>query len=260
MAGGNSRSSTLGARADVKRLWERSTFTAGGALVRADANDPPRRAVGSSGDFEIESGPRGAEDRQVRRERRLRPHGERAVRVADGRRVRPRPVRRPGQPDPRPGRRSATSSPIGRASCSRRGWRRRWPTRARWWTRPGHQRRNSRGLAPERRARAHGPEPTTPGPRARPWKRTSRRRRPERPLRQRHGRFLSDRLAAAGRPAPALRPSAVAGRAPAVRRPGDPMRGLSVDRRGPTLSNDLHRVRRTEVDSTRPPRPRAARG
>lgn len=58
MAGGNSRSSTLGARAEVKRLWERSTFTMASSLVRADANDPPRRAVGSTGDFEIETGPR----------------------------------------------------------------------------------------------------------------------------------------------------------------------------------------------------------
>lgn len=58
LVGGNSRSSTLGARAEVKRLWERSTFTVGGSLVRADANDPARRAVGSTDDFEVETGPR----------------------------------------------------------------------------------------------------------------------------------------------------------------------------------------------------------
>ena len=58
MAAGNSRASTLGARAEVKRLWRRATFTIGGSAIRADANDPPRRAVGSMGDFQIETGPR----------------------------------------------------------------------------------------------------------------------------------------------------------------------------------------------------------
>jgi hypothetical protein len=58
MASGNSRASTLGARVEVKRLWSKSTFTVAGSAVRADANDPPRRAVGSAGDFEIETGPR----------------------------------------------------------------------------------------------------------------------------------------------------------------------------------------------------------
>ena len=58
MASGNSRASTLGARVEVKRLWSKSTFTLAGSAVRADANDPPRRAVGSAGDFEIETGPR----------------------------------------------------------------------------------------------------------------------------------------------------------------------------------------------------------
>lgn len=58
MAGGNSRASTLGARVEVKRLWSKSTFIVAGSAVRADANDPPRRAVGSTGDFEIEAGPR----------------------------------------------------------------------------------------------------------------------------------------------------------------------------------------------------------
>jgi hypothetical protein len=58
MAGGNSRASTLGAKAEVKRLWPRATFTLTGSAVRADANDPPRRAVGSPNDFRIETGPR----------------------------------------------------------------------------------------------------------------------------------------------------------------------------------------------------------
>jgi hypothetical protein len=58
MAGGNSRASTLGAKAEVRRLWPRATFTLTGSAVRADANDPPRRAVGSPDDFRIETGPR----------------------------------------------------------------------------------------------------------------------------------------------------------------------------------------------------------
>ena len=58
MAAGNSRASTLGARVEVKRLWSRAAFTVAGSAVRADANDPPRRAVGSTGDFQIETGPR----------------------------------------------------------------------------------------------------------------------------------------------------------------------------------------------------------
>jgi putative salt-induced outer membrane protein YdiY len=58
MAGGNSRASTLGARVEVKHLGARSTFTIGGSAVRADANDPPRRAVGSADAFEVETGPR----------------------------------------------------------------------------------------------------------------------------------------------------------------------------------------------------------
>src|SRR5512132_2139236 len=58
MAGGNSRASTLGARVEVKRLWSKSTFTLAGSAVRADINDPPRRAVGSTDGFEVEAGPR----------------------------------------------------------------------------------------------------------------------------------------------------------------------------------------------------------
>ena len=58
MAAGNSRASTLGARVEVKRLWSKSTFTVAGSAVRADANDPPRRAVGSADGFEVETGPR----------------------------------------------------------------------------------------------------------------------------------------------------------------------------------------------------------
>jgi hypothetical protein len=58
MAGGNSSASTLGARVEVKHLGARSTFTIGGSAVRADASEPPRRAVGSADSFETESGPR----------------------------------------------------------------------------------------------------------------------------------------------------------------------------------------------------------
>ena len=58
MASGNSRASTLGARVEVKRLWSRAMFTVAGSAVRADANDPPRRAVGAPEDFEVETGPR----------------------------------------------------------------------------------------------------------------------------------------------------------------------------------------------------------
>lgn len=58
MAAGNSRASTLGARAEVKRLWPRATLTIGGSAIRADANDPPRRAVGAVAGFQIETGPR----------------------------------------------------------------------------------------------------------------------------------------------------------------------------------------------------------
>jgi uncharacterized protein DUF481 len=58
VAAGNSRASTFGGKAEVKRLWPRATFTLAGSAVRADANDPPRRAVGSGDDFRIETGPR----------------------------------------------------------------------------------------------------------------------------------------------------------------------------------------------------------
>jgi hypothetical protein len=58
MATGNSRASTFGGKAEVKRLWPRATFTLAGSAVRADANDPSRRAVGSRDDFRIETGPR----------------------------------------------------------------------------------------------------------------------------------------------------------------------------------------------------------
>ena len=58
MAAGNSRASTLGFKAEVKRLWPRATFTLAGSGVRADTNDPARLAVGSPADFRIETGPR----------------------------------------------------------------------------------------------------------------------------------------------------------------------------------------------------------
>jgi hypothetical protein len=57
MAAGNSGTSTLGLKAEVKRLWPNATFSLGGSVVRAQANDPGRRAVGDARDFELESGP-----------------------------------------------------------------------------------------------------------------------------------------------------------------------------------------------------------
>ncbi|HEY2945633.1 MAG TPA: hypothetical protein VGN09_24585, partial [Vicinamibacteria bacterium] len=47
MAAGNSRASSLGFKAEVKRLWPKATFTFAFAGVRADASDFARRAVGS---------------------------------------------------------------------------------------------------------------------------------------------------------------------------------------------------------------------
>ena len=47
MAAGNSGASSLGFKAEVKRLWPMAAFTVAGAGVRAEANDPARRAVGS---------------------------------------------------------------------------------------------------------------------------------------------------------------------------------------------------------------------
>jgi len=58
MASGNSGASTLGAKAEVKRLWPRATFILAGSAVRADASDPSRRAIGSPTDFRVEAGPR----------------------------------------------------------------------------------------------------------------------------------------------------------------------------------------------------------
>lgn len=58
MASGNSGTSALGLKAEVKRLWPKATFSLGGAVVRAEANDPGRRAVGDPRDFELETGPR----------------------------------------------------------------------------------------------------------------------------------------------------------------------------------------------------------
>jgi len=56
MAAGNSRASSLGFKAEVKRLWPKATFTFAAAGVRADANDPARRAVGSPERHQIETG------------------------------------------------------------------------------------------------------------------------------------------------------------------------------------------------------------
>ena len=57
MTGGNSGTSTLGAKVEVKRLWPRSTFALGGSVVRAEASEPTRRAIGGPTDFRIETGP-----------------------------------------------------------------------------------------------------------------------------------------------------------------------------------------------------------
>jgi hypothetical protein len=57
MTSGNSGTSTLGAKAEVKRLWPRATFVLNGSAVRAQASDPSRRAVGRPTDFRIEDGP-----------------------------------------------------------------------------------------------------------------------------------------------------------------------------------------------------------
>lgn len=58
LAAGNSSASSLGFKAEVKRLWPKATFTFAAAGVRADASDPARRAVGSPDRFDVESGPR----------------------------------------------------------------------------------------------------------------------------------------------------------------------------------------------------------
>jgi len=57
MTSGNSPASTFGAKAEVKRLWGRSTFNFGGAAVRTSSADPARQAVGTPTDFEVEAGP-----------------------------------------------------------------------------------------------------------------------------------------------------------------------------------------------------------
>jgi hypothetical protein len=58
LAGGNSRASSFGVKADVKRLWTRSTLTLGAASIRASSSDPGRIAVGTPDDFEEEAGPK----------------------------------------------------------------------------------------------------------------------------------------------------------------------------------------------------------
>jgi len=57
MTSGNSGTSTLGAKVEVKRLWPKATFALTGSAVRAEASDPSRRAVGGLTDFRIEDGP-----------------------------------------------------------------------------------------------------------------------------------------------------------------------------------------------------------
>ena len=48
MTSGNSGTSTLGAKVEVKRLWPKATFALTGSAVRAEASDPSRRAVGGT--------------------------------------------------------------------------------------------------------------------------------------------------------------------------------------------------------------------
>ena len=57
LTSGNAGTSSLGLKAEVKRLWTNATFSLGGGLVRATANDPGRRAVGGPDQFDVESGP-----------------------------------------------------------------------------------------------------------------------------------------------------------------------------------------------------------
>ena len=57
MAAGNSSASSLGFKAEVKRLWPKATFTFALAGVRAEASDVARRAVGAPDSFQIETGP-----------------------------------------------------------------------------------------------------------------------------------------------------------------------------------------------------------
>src|SRR5258708_4362527 len=57
MTSGNSGTSTLGAKVEVKRLWPKATFALNGSVVRAETSDPSRRAVGRPTDFQIEDGP-----------------------------------------------------------------------------------------------------------------------------------------------------------------------------------------------------------
>ena len=57
MAAGNSSASSLGFKAEVKRLWPKATFTFAAAGIRADASDVARRAVGTPASFQVETGP-----------------------------------------------------------------------------------------------------------------------------------------------------------------------------------------------------------
>jgi hypothetical protein len=58
MAAGNSSASSLGFKAEVKRLWPKATLTFAAAGIRADSSDPARRAVGVPDNFQIETGTR----------------------------------------------------------------------------------------------------------------------------------------------------------------------------------------------------------
>jgi len=58
MAAGNASASSLGFKAEVKRLWPKATLTFAAAGIRADTSDPARRAVGVPDNFQIETGTR----------------------------------------------------------------------------------------------------------------------------------------------------------------------------------------------------------
>jgi hypothetical protein len=56
---GNTRTNTLGAKLNLDRLWERSTWKNTASFVRTAVGEPTRRAVGTSAaDARIEDGPR----------------------------------------------------------------------------------------------------------------------------------------------------------------------------------------------------------
>ena len=56
MTSGNSSASTFGAKVELKRLWTKSTFAFFGSAIRSQSADPPRRAIGTPTDFQVENG------------------------------------------------------------------------------------------------------------------------------------------------------------------------------------------------------------